>query len=162
MGTFFQGDVQGDGLTFAIVVARFNREVTECLLSGALEAFAQHGVDRERLDVVWVPGSLELPVVAKRLAQTGRYDAIVALGCVIRHQTRHFDLVCQGATQGLVQAALDTGVPVLHGVLACYTLEQARDRAGGPRGNKGYEVAVNAIEMGSLLRRLRSLEPPGL
>ncbi len=154
MGTVWQGHCQGQGLSFAVVVARFNEDVTRRLLEGALRAFQEHGVAPEDVDVAWVPGSLELPVAAKRLAQSGRYHAIVALGCVIRHETRHFDLVAEGATHGLVRAALDTGVPVVHGVLACLTREQALDRAGGARGNKGYEAALTAIEMANLMRRL--------
>ncbi len=155
MGRVWQGRAWGEGLSLAVVVARFNEDVTRRLLEGALEALAQHGVPPERVDVVWVPGSLELPVVARELGKSGRYHAIIALGCVIRHETRHFDLVAQGATLGLVQAALETGVPVLHGVLACYTREQALDRAGGARGNKGYEVALNALEMAQLMQSLR-------
>jgi len=155
LGRVWQGRAWGEGLSFAVVVARFNEDVTRRLLEGALEALAQHGVPPERVDVVWVPGSLELPVVARELGKSGRYHAIIALGCVIQHETRHFDLVAQGATLGLVQAALETGVPVLHGVLACYTREQALDRAGGARGNKGYEVALNALEMAQLMQSLR-------
>ena len=156
MGRVWQGQARGDGVSVAVAVARFNHDITQRLLQGALDALAEHGVPPERVDVVWVPGSLELPVVARELGRTGRYHAIVALGCVIRHETMHFDLVAQGATIGLVQAALETGVPVLHGVLACYTREQALDRAGGARGNKGYEVALNALEMAQLRQSLRA------
>jgi len=156
VGTVWQGRCEGQGLSFAVVVSRFNEDVTRRLLEGALQAFREHGVDAEAVDIAWVPGSLELPVVAKRLAQSGRYHAIVALGCIIRHETRHFDLVAEGATHGLVRAALDTGVPVVHGVLACLTKEQALDRAGGARGNKGYDAALSAIEMATLMRSLAS------
>jgi len=151
----WQGRGGGEGLSFAVAVARFNEDITRRLLDGALAALSEHGVPPEAVDVVWVPGSLELPVVARELGKSGRYHAIIALGCVIRHETLHFDLVAQGATIGLVQASLETGVPVLHGVLACYTREQALDRAGGARGNKGYEVALNALEMAQLMRQLR-------
>ncbi len=154
MGQVYEGVCQGQGMSFAVVVARFNEDVTRRLLEGALQAFREHGVSQEEVDVAWVPGSLELPVAAKRLAQTGRYKAVIALGCVIRHETLHFDLVAKGATYGLVRAALDTGVPVIHGVLACLTKEQALDRAGGPRGNKGYDAALCAIEMATLFRGL--------
>jgi len=153
----WRGRCDGRGLSFAVAVARFNEEVTTRLLEGALQAFKERGA--ETVDVVWVPGSLELPVAAKWLAASGRYHAIVALGCVIRHETRHFDLVITGATHGLVQVAVETGVPVLHGILACYTKEQALDRAGGPRGNKGYEVALQAMEMASLMRSLSAATP---
>ncbi|HXG42710.1 MAG TPA: 6,7-dimethyl-8-ribityllumazine synthase [Dehalococcoidia bacterium] len=155
MGRVWQGRGGGEGLAFAVAVARFNEDITRRLLDGALSALSEHGVPPEAVDVVWVPGSLELPVIARELGKSGRYHAIIALGCVIRHETMHFDLVAQGATMGLVQASLETGVPVLHGVLACYTREQALDRAGGARGNKGYEVAVNALEMAHLMRQLR-------
>jgi 6,7-dimethyl-8-ribityllumazine synthase len=151
----WQGRGGGEGFSFAVAVARFNEDITRRLLDGALAALSEHGVPPEAVDVVWVPGSLELPVVARELGKSGRYHAIIALGCVIRHETLHFDLVAQGATIGLVQASLETGVPVLHGVLACYTREQALDRAGGARGNKGYEVALNALEMAQLMRQLR-------
>ncbi|MBI1886410.1 MAG: 6,7-dimethyl-8-ribityllumazine synthase [Chloroflexi bacterium] len=156
MTTEFRGDLQGQGHAFAVVVARFNEAVTGKLLEGALDAFERHGVGRDDIDVVRVPGSLEIPLAARRLAETRRYSAIVAVGCVIRHETRHFELVAEGATQGIVQTALETGVPVLHAVLACENLQQALDRAGGQHGNKGYEAAVNAIEMANLLRRLRA------
>ncbi len=155
MARVWQGRGGGEGLSFAVAVARFNEDITRRLLDGALAALSEHGVPPEAVDVVWVPGSLELPVVARELGKSGRYHAIIALGCVIRHETLHFDLVAQGATIGLVQASLETGVPVLHGVLACYTREQALDRAGGARGNKGYEVALNALEMAQLMRQLR-------
>ena len=139
---------------FAVVVARFNELVTRQLLDGALHAFRRHGVDEARVDVVWVPGSFEIPVVAKRLAASRRYGAVICLGAVIRGATSHFDYVAGQAAAGVARAALDTGVPVIFGILTTDTLEQAIDRAGAKAGNKGYEAAVDAIEMADLLAQL--------
>jgi 6,7-dimethyl-8-ribityllumazine synthase len=139
---------------FAVVVARFNELVTRQLLDGALHAFRRHGVDEARVDVVWVPGSFEIPVVAKRLAASRRYGAVICLGAVIRGATSHFDYVAGQAAAGVARAALDTGVPVIFGILTTDTLEQAIDRAGAKAGNKGYDAAVDAIEMADLLAQL--------
>ena len=150
----FEGNLSGQGLSLAIVVSRFNRLVTERLLAGAQDAIARHGVDGEKVDVAWVPGSIELPLVARRLAERRRYDAIVCLGAVIRGETPHFDHVANQAAAGTSRVALDTGVPVIFGVITANTLEQALERAGGKAGNKGYDAVVAAIEMANLLEGL--------
>jgi len=150
----FDGNLSGQGLSLAIVVSRFNRLVTERLLAGAQDAIARHGVDGEKVDVAWVPGSIELPLVARRLAERRRYDAIVCLGAVIRGETPHFDHVANQAAAGTSRVALDTGVPVIFGVITANTLEQALERAGGKAGNKGYDAVVAAIEMANLLEGL--------
>jgi 6,7-dimethyl-8-ribityllumazine synthase len=150
----FEGNLSGQGLSLAIVVSRFNRLVTERLLAGAQDAIARHGVDGEKVDVAWVPGSVELPLVARRLAERRRYDAIVCLGAVIRGETPHFDHVANQAAAGISRVALDTGVPVVFGVITANTLEQALERAGGKAGNKGYDAVVTAVEMANLLEGL--------
>jgi 6,7-dimethyl-8-ribityllumazine synthase len=139
---------------FAIVAARFNRLVVQQLVDGAADAFRRHGVADDALDLVWVPGSFEIPLVAQRLAASGKYAAVVCLGAVIKGDTDHYDHVAGGAAQGIAQAALSTGVPVIFGVLTCDTLEQALNRAGAKAGNKGFEAAVTAIEMVNLLKQL--------
>ena len=150
----FEGSLSGQGLSLAIVVSRFNRLVTERLLAGAQDALARHGVDQEKVDVAWVPGSMELPLVARRLAERRRYDAIVCLGAVIRGETPHFEYVASQAAAGLSRVALDSGVPTIFGVITANTLEQALERAGGKAGNKGYDAVVGAIEMATLLEQL--------
>jgi len=150
----FEGNLSGQGLSLAIVVSRFNRLVTERLLAGAHDALARHGVDQEKVDVAWVPGSLELPLAARRLAERGRYDAIVCLGAVIRGETPHFDYVASQAAAGISRVALDSGVPTIFGVITANTLEQALERAGGKAGNKGYDAVVSAIEMANLLEQV--------
>ncbi len=152
----FKGPLSGEGFAFAVVVSRFNELVTQKLLEGAQEAFQRHGVDPQLVDIVWVPGSFELPLVAKRLAESRRYDAIVCLGAVIRGQTDHYEHVARQAAEGVSRVALETGVPCLFGVLTTDNTEQALERAGGKYGNKGYDAAVAAIEMATLLRSLRA------
>ena len=144
------------GGRYALVVARFNGFVTERLLEGALDAITRHGGDLDRVTVVRVPGSYEMPLVCQRLARSGKYDAVIALGCVIRGGTAHFDYVAGEAAKGLASTALSTGVPVVFGVLTTDTIEQAVDRAGVKMGNKGAEAAVTAIEMVNLLRALEA------
>jgi 6,7-dimethyl-8-ribityllumazine synthase len=139
---------------FALVAARFNHFVVEHLVGGALDALKRHGVADEAVDLVWVPGSYELPLIAKRLASSSRYAAVVCLGAVIRGDTDHYDHVAGEAAKGIAQAALTTGVPVIFGVLTCDTLEQAINRAGAKAGNKGFEAALTAIEMVNLIRQL--------
>ena len=151
-----EGCFDGRGLKFAIVVARFNSFITEPLLAGALDALRRHGVDDANIEIVKVPGSWEMPVVAAELARTKRHDAIVCLGAVIRGETPHFDYVAGEAAKGLGQVSMQTGVPVAFGVLTTNTLEQAVDRAGAKSGNKGADAAVTAIEMANLMKRLRS------
>jgi len=151
----FEGRLWGEGLSIAVVVARFNESVTRALLSGAEDGLARHGVEPEGVDVAWVPGSFEIPVVARKLAESGRYQAVVCLGAVIRGETPHFDQVANQASSGIARVALDTGVPVIFGIITADTLEQALERAGGKMGNKGYDAAVAAIEMANLMRGLR-------
>ena len=151
----FEGRLWGQGLSIAIVVARFNELVTRPLLSGAQDGLASHGVEPEDVDVAWVPGSFEIPVTARKLAESGRYQAIVCLGAVIRGETPHFDHVANQASSGIGRVALDTGLPVIFGIITADTLEQALERAGGKMGNKGYDAAVAAIEMANLMRGLR-------
>lgn len=138
----------------AVAVSRFNVDVTTKLLDGALETFRGHGVDGEQLTVVWVPGAFELPLVAQRCASSGAFDAVVCLGAVIRGETPHFDYVAGQAAAGCTRAALDTGIPVVFGVLTTDDAAQARDRVGGGEGHKGEEAALTALEMVDLLRRL--------
>ena len=157
MARELKGDLQGQGLRIAIVVARFNQFVTQRLLEGAREALARHGVREDDTLVAWVPGSFDLPVAAKNLAQTHRYDAMVCLGAVIRGETSHYDIVAGQASSGIGRAALDTGVPIMFGVLTTENMDQAINRAGGKSGNLGYDVAVGAIEMARLMRAMKDL-----
>ena len=150
-----EGDLSAKGLRFAIIVGRFNSFVTDRLLAGALDALTRSGCSEENIEIVKVPGSWEMPVVARELARAKKYDAIVALGAVIRGDTPHFDYVAGEAARGLAQAASETGVPVAFGVLTTNTVEQAVDRAGLKSGNKGFDAAMSAIEMANLMRRLR-------
>lgn len=156
MGREVVGQRDGSGLRLAIAVARFNDFVTSRLLEGAREAAADYGVAPEALDVVWAPGCFELPIVAGALASSGRYDAVVCLGAVIRGETPHFDYVAGQAAAGIQRVALDTGVPCAFGVLTTNTVEQALARAGGKKGNKGYDAVVTAIETVNALRALRT------
>ena len=156
MGTTFQGELSGAGLRIAIVVSRFNEPITSRLLAGAREALARHDVRDDDVDVAWVPGAFELPLVARKLAETRRYDAVVCLGAVIRGETPHFEYVAGEAARGIGQVSRDTGVPVAFGVITPDTMDQAEARAGGKKGNKGHDAALNAIEMANLLRLLGS------
>jgi len=153
------GGMNAAGLRFAVVVSRFNSFITERLLQGATDALERSGATGKDVDVVHVPGAFELPLTAKKLAETGRYDAIVAIGCVLRGETAHYDYVCSETSRGLQLAQMDTGVPVMFCVLTCDTLEQAIDRAGLKGGNKGFEAGLGAVEMGQLVRKLRSGKP---
>jgi 6,7-dimethyl-8-ribityllumazine synthase len=149
------GEVIATGLRFAVAVSRFNSFITERLLQGAVDALERGGAVSKDVDVVHVPGAFELPLTAKKLAGTGRYDAIIAIGCILRGETAHYDYVCSETARGLQLAQMDTGVPVMFCVLTCDTLEQAIDRAGLKGGNKGFEAGLGAIEMGQLSRKLR-------
>ena len=155
MPRVIEGGLSAAGLRFAVVVSRFNSFITERLLSGALDALNRSGADPETIDVVKVPGSWEVPLVAGELAKQKRYDAIICLSAVIRGETPHFDYVAAEVAKGVAQVAAQTGVPVAFGVLTTNTLEQAIDRAGAKGGNKGYDAAITAIEMANLLRKLR-------
>jgi len=152
--TEFRGETNARGRRIAVAVARFNELVTRKLLDGALEGLRAHGVADEEVDVAWVPGAFELPVVARRLAASGTYDAVICLGAVIRGETPHFEHVAGQAAAGIREASVATGVPVIFGVLTTDTLEQALARAGGNHGNKGWDAAAAALEMASLLEQL--------
>jgi 6,7-dimethyl-8-ribityllumazine synthase len=150
----YEGDFAPPPGRFAIVAARFNKFVVDALVAGALDAFRRHGVADDAVDVVWTPGSFEIPLVAQRLAGAKQYAAVICLGAVIRGETDHYDHVAGAATSGIAQASLSTGVPVIYGLLTCDTLDQAINRAGGKAGNKGADAALAAIEMINLLRQL--------
>lgn len=154
MARTIEGHLDAKGLKVALVVSRWNDLVTSRLLDGALDALVRHGAAVDDQTVVKVPGSWELPLVAAKLAASGPYDAVVALGCLIRGETPHFDLLAAEAAKGLAHVGMTSGKPVSFGVLTCDTLEQALDRAGAKAGNKGWDAAVAAIEMVSLYRRL--------
>ena len=150
----FEGQLTAPAGRFAIVAARFNPEVVDPLLAGSLDGFRQHGVTDDRVDVIRVPGAFEIPLVAQTLGDSGNYAAVVCLGAVIKGDTDHYEYVCRAVTDGINQAALDCGIPMVFGVLTCQTDEQALDRAGGKHGNKGFDAAVTAIEMASLLKKI--------
>ena len=150
-----EGKLSAGGRSFGIVASRFNDFVVKALLEGAIEAIRRHGGDAEAVDVVWVPGSYEIPLVARELALSGRYDAVICLGAVIRGATAHFDYVAGGAAGGISNVALESGVPVIFGVITTESIEQAIERAGTKMGNKGFEAAVSAMEMADLMAKLR-------
>ena len=143
-----------EGTRIAVVAARFNEFITSRLLSGCEDGLVRHGVAGEDIDAYWVPGAFELPLLGQKLAQSGRYDAVICVGAVIRGSTSHYDLVCSETAKGIAQAAMHTGVPVLFGVITTENIEQAIERAGSKAGNKGYDCALSAIEMVDLLRRV--------
>ena len=151
-GTTFEGRLRGEGLSIAIVVSRFNDLITRQLLAGAQDGLRRHDVDAERVDVAWVPGSFEIPLVARKLAESGRYQAVICLGAVIRGETPHFEYVASQVSSGIAQAGLETGVPLIFGIITADSLEEALERAGGKMGNKGYDAAVSAIEVANLMR----------
>lgn len=146
---------------YGIVAGRFNGFITESLLKGAQDGLNRHGVDEDRIDVVWVPGAFEIPLVARNMAESGHYDAVICLGCVIRGATPHFDYVAGEAASGIAAAARDTGVPVIFGVLTTENLEQAIERAGTKAGNRGWDAALAALEMADVMRRLNGPGEPG-
>lgn len=154
MPNFIEGNLKADGKKFAIIVARFNSFLCDKLLEGALDSLVRSGAADSDIDVVRVPGAYEIPLVAKKLAEAGKYDAVICLGVVIRGATPHFDVVVNEVSKGSAQVGLDTGVPVLFGVLTTETIEQAIERSGTKAGNKGSEVAVAAIEMANLVEVL--------
>ena len=153
-GRTLEGDFSGDGRRFAVVVSRFNEFITSKLLEGCENTLNRHGVKPERIDVVWVPGSLELPTAAKRIAAKRAADAIVCLGCVIRGDTTHYDHVCRETARGIAEVGRRTGVPTIFGVITCDTIEQAIERAGTKMGNAGRSAALAALEMASLMKKL--------
>jgi len=150
----YEGDFASPAGRFAIVAARFNSLIVDQLVAGAMDAFRRHGVPEDRVDLVRVPGAFEIPLIAQRFAVEGDYVAVVTLGCVIRGDTDHYDHVAGSATSGILNAGLNTGIPVIFGVLTCDTLEQAMHRAGAKAGNKGFEAALAAIEMANLMAKL--------
>ncbi len=150
----FEGHFTTPPGRFAIVAARFNSLVTEALLAGCQDAFSRHGITKEQMDVAWVPGSFEIPIVAQKMAKTGRYAAVVCLGCIIRGETSHYDHVAGQAAGGVLSAGLSTGIPIIFGILTTESVEQALNRAGLKSGNKGAEAALAAIEMVNLLSEI--------
>ena len=150
----FEGNLSGTGMRVAIVAARFNDTITNRLVEGATDALRRHGVDPESIDLAWAPGAFELPLVAQRLAASAQYDSVITLGAVIRGATGHYDFVAGQCAAGVARAALETGVPIVFGVLTTDTIEQAIERSGTKAGNKGFESAVTAIEMANLLSGL--------
>lgn len=158
MGKIYDGSVVGTSMKIGIVVGRFNDFITNELLNGAKSTLKKHGVSEENIDVAWVPGAFEIPLIAKKMAMNNKYDAIITLGTVIRGATPHFDYVCNEAAKGVSHAALESGKPVIFGVLTTDTIEQAVERSGTKAGNKGADAAVAAIEMANLLTDLATDE----
>ena len=152
MNKHFEGVLLGKGLKFGLVVSRFNEFITKKLVEGAQDALLRHGVSQEDIEIAWVPGSFEIPLIAKRLAQTKRYDAVICLGAVVRGGTPHFEYIAAEVSKGIAKVSLDTGLPVIYGVITADTLEQAIERAGTKMGNKGFDAAVTAIELANLLK----------
>lgn len=155
MAQIWEGALAAKGFTFGIVVSRFNEFISARLLEGALDALRRHGAEEDRISVVRVPGSFEIPLTAKRLAASGRYDAVVCLGAVIRGATPHFNYIAAEVSKGVAAASLETGVPIAFGVLTTDSIEQAVERAGTKGGNKGFDAACSAIEMANLFRELK-------
>jgi len=154
MGKTYEGHLQARGLKIGIVIARFNEFISQKLLGGAMDALLRHGANEDDIDIAWVPGAFEIPLVAKKMAKSGKYDAVLCLGCVIRGATPHFEYVAAEASKGIAQVALKNEIPISFGVLTTDTIEQAIERAGTKAGNKGWDAAVAAIEMANLLRTL--------
>lgn len=151
-GRVYEGTLTGEGLSFALVIGRFNEFISSKLRSGALDCLLRHGTDLARVEQAWVPGSFEIPLVAGRLARSGRYDAVICLGAVIRGSTPHFDYVAAEVAKGIARVTLESGVPVIFGVLTTDSIEQAVERAGTKSGNKGWDAALSALEMANLLK----------
>jgi 6,7-dimethyl-8-ribityllumazine synthase len=149
-----EGKLSAEGLKFGIVVGRFNSFITERLLEGAIDCILRHGGSKENIEIVKVPGSFEIPLTAKKLAKSGKYDAVICLGAVIRGSTPHFDYVANEVTKGIAQVSLETEVPISYGILTTDTIEQAVERAGTKMGNKGFDAAMVAIEMANILKSI--------
>ncbi len=152
MSKHFEGKLLGEGLRFGLVVSRFNEFITKKLLEGAQDALIRHGVREDDIDIAWTPGSFEIPLIAKKLVQTKKYDAIICLAAVVRGGTPHWEYIAAELTKGIAKVGLETGLPVIYGVITADTLEQAIERAGTKAGNKGFDAATSAIEMANLLR----------
>ena len=150
----YEGKLIAEGLKFGIVIARFNEFIGGKLLSGALDGLKRHGVEEANVEMAWVPGAFEIPLVAKKMATSGKYDGVICLGAVIRGTTTHYELVSAEVTKGIASVSLETGVPVIFGILTTENIEQAIERAGTKAGNKGYDAAVTAIEMANLLKEI--------
>ena len=150
----YVGMLTGEGLKFGLVVSRFNEMISKKLLDGALDALRRQGVKEEDIEIAWVPGSYETPVVALKMAEAKKYEAIICLGAILRGATPHFDYVATVATKGIAKVALKTGIPVINGIITADSLEQAIERAGTKRGNKGFDAALSAIEMANLIRKM--------
>ncbi len=154
MARIIEGMLSGTGTKYALVVARFNELITRKLLEGAMDGLIRHGVNADDITVVWAPGAFEVPLLTKKLAASGSYDAVIALGAVIRGSTPHFDFVSNEIAKGIASASMETGIPIIFGVLTTDTIEQAIERAGTKAGNKGFDAAMTAVEMTSLLPQL--------
>jgi 6,7-dimethyl-8-ribityllumazine synthase len=154
-GRVYEGMLNGEGLRFAVVVSRFNEFIGSKLLSGAWDCLTRHGADPARVEVAWVPGAMEIPLIAQHMARSGNYDAVLCLGAVIRGSTPHFDYVASEVAKGVAKVQLDEGIPVIFGVLTTDTIEQAVERAGTKAGNKGWDAAIAGLEMANLVRQLR-------
>lgn len=154
MANVMEGFITAEGLKFGIVVARFNEFITSKLLGGALDTLHRHACNEEDIDVAWVPGAFEIPLVAKKMAESGKYDAVICLGAVIRGSTTHYDYVCNEVSKGTAQVGLQTGVPTIFGVVTTENIEQAVERAGTKAGNKGADSAMAAMEMANLLKKI--------
>lgn len=150
----YEGKLIAEGLKFGIIVARFNEFIGGKLLAGALDGLKRHGVEEENIELAWVPGAFEIPLVAKKMAKSGKYDGVICLGAVIRGATSHYEYVSGEVTKGIASVTLETGVPIIFGVLTTENIEQAIERAGTKAGNKGYDAAVSAIEMANLLKNI--------
>ena len=150
----YEGSLVAKGLKFGIIIGRFNEFIGGKLLSGAIDGLKRHGVEEADIEIAWVPGAFEIPLIAKKLAASKKYDAVICLGAVIRGSTPHFDYVSSEVTKGIASVSLETGVPVIFGVLTTDTIEQAIERAGTKAGNKGFDASVTAIEMANLLREI--------
>ena len=154
MSKHFEGKLLGEGLRFGLVVSRFNEFISKKLLEGAQDALLRHGVKEEDIEIAWTPGAFEIPLVASKLAQTKKYDAVICLAAVVRGGTPHFEYIAAEVTKGIAKVGLETGLPVIYGVITADTLEQAIERAGTKMGNKGFDAAMSAIEMANLLRSI--------
>ncbi|MBQ7477961.1 MAG: 6,7-dimethyl-8-ribityllumazine synthase [Selenomonadaceae bacterium] len=154
MANVMEGFITGKGLKFGIVVSRFNEFITSKLLGGALDALHRHETRDEDIDVAWVPGAFEIPIAAKKMAESGKYDAVICLGAVIRGSTSHYDYVCNEVSKGTAQVGMTTGVPTIFGVVTTENIEQAIERAGTKAGNKGTDSAMAAMEMANLLKKI--------
>ncbi|MDF2608366.1 MAG: Riboflavin synthase [Bacillales bacterium] len=150
----YEGKLISQGLKYGIIVGRFNEFIGGKLLSGAIDGLKRHGAEESEIEVTWVPGAFEIPLIAKKMANSGKYDAVICLGAVIRGATPHFDYVSNEVTKGVASVSLDSDIPVIFGVLTVDSIEQAIERAGTKAGNKGYEAAVTAIEMANLIKQL--------